>query len=98
MVVWFYPFDNSDFSKLFNFDNHPIQKVPTLIENNIPIILLYGDQDLTLIPSDHCALMIDAYKNRPDLLKVIVRRWQGHHPHGLLDKSYIIADFICEHI
>ena len=84
--------------KLFSFDNHPISKIPTLIEKNIPILLTYGDQDMSLDANEHWKIMIEEYKDRPDLLQVIVRVCQGHHPHGLLDKSYIVADFICEHI
>ena len=84
--------------ELFSLDVHPLCRIPTLIENKIPVFLTYGPQDTTLIAEEHAMLMVDAYNKNKDLLKVIVRECQGHHPHGLLENIYIVADFICENV
>ncbi len=82
-------------AKLFAFDNHPINKVPVLIENKIPVIMLYGTQDDTVIYDENGKLMELEYETCPELLKVIARENQGHHPHGLFFDNKEIIDFIC---
>lgn len=83
-------------AKLLNFDNHPINKADILIEHRIPIIMVYGTEDATVIYDENGRLLEDEYSEHKDLLKVIPRLYQGHHPHGLLDKSYEISEFIIE--
>lgn len=83
---------------LLKFDNHPMNKLDILVENNIPIIILYGTQDSTVKYEDNGIFIEEAYKEFPELLKVIPRTSEGHHPHGLCNKSYIIAEYIAEHM
>lgn len=85
-------------TKLLNFDNHPIGKVSILKEHRIPIIMVYGVEDETVYYSENGKLLELEYADSPELLKVIPRIAQGHHPHGLLGDSYMIADFITENI
>ncbi len=83
---------------LFGSDIHPICRVNTLIEHKIPIIMLYGTEDQTVIYEENGALFALAYKDHPELLKVVPVGLRGHHPHG---KTYggngQIVDFIDEH-
>lgn len=81
---------------LLNFDNHPISKIPVLQENKIPVIMLYGTEDQTVIYNENGALMELEYKNCPELLKVVPRNFQGHHPHGLPEGNTEVVDFIWE--
>ncbi len=83
-------------AKLLSFDNHPISKIPVLKSHRIPIIMLYGTEDETVIYNANGKLLEEEYREDKDLLKVIPRTYQGHHPHGLLDKSYQISEFIIE--
>ena len=78
---------------------HPICRAPKLIENKIPIIMLYGTEDKTVIYEENGALLVEAYKECPELLKVMPISLRGHHPHGKTcgDNDDII-EFICEHI
>ena len=47
--------------ELFSLDIHPLCRIPTLIENKIPVFLTYGPQDTTLVAEEHAMLMVDAY-------------------------------------
>lgn len=83
---------------LFGSDIHPICRVKTLIEHKIPIIMVYGTEDQTVVYEENGALFAAAYKEHSELLKVVAVGLRGHHPHG---KTYggngEIVDFIVEH-
>ena len=75
---------------LLNFANHPINKIPVLKEHKIPIVMLYGTEDMSVNYNANGRLLEMEYEGS-DLLKVIPRQLQGHHPHGgLYDKSELI--------
>jgi hypothetical protein len=61
--------------------------------------MLYGTEDKTVIYEENGALLVEAYKECPELLKVMPISLRGHHPHGKTcgDNDDII-EFICEHI
>lgn len=71
-------------AKLFNFKNHPINRVEELKKHKIPIIMLYGTEDETVYYSRNGMLLELEYKDMPELLTVIPRYIEGHHPHGIL--------------
>ena len=79
---------------LLNFDNHPINKAPILIEHKIPILLVYGTQDLSVEYEYHGKMMEDIYTDHPGLLTIMIRHTQGHHPHGFPQNPEKIADWI----
>lgn len=56
--------------------------------------MLYGTEDETVKYDFNGRLLEEAYRDNKDLLKVIVREGQGHHPHGLLDRSDELADMV----
>ena len=76
------------------FSGNPINRLNKLIQNNIPAVLVYGDEDTIVLWQENSAKVIDAYKEKPELLIVMLRKGQGHHPHGFLDKSGPIIDNI----
>ncbi len=81
-------------AEILNFDNHPINKAPILIENNIPILMLYGTDDTVIHYYDNGMLLEEYYADHPGLLTVIKRESQGHHPHGFPSRPDIVADWI----
>jgi len=85
-------------AKLLDFPHHPMNMVNVLIENKIPIIMLYGTEDSTVIYNENGAFFEEAYKETPELLTVVKREYQGHHPHGIPQNPEIIVDFILKHI
>ncbi len=84
-------------AKLLNFDNHPINKAPILIEHKIPILVLYGTDDTIVRYEENTMLLEDAYADHPGLLTVLKRESQGHHPHGFPARPDIVADWIDAH-
>lgn len=81
-------------SDIFTLKENPINNVPTLIEKRFPIIMLYGTEDMTVDYYSNGKLLEEAYSKNMELLTIIPRNYQGHHPHGLLDKSENLAELI----
>lgn len=80
--------------ELISYREHPLDYIPRLAENNIPIVLVYGDEDKTVPYKNNGKLLEEYYKNHNLNIKTLVRHG-GHHPHGLDDNTPII-DFILE--
>ena len=79
---------------LLSFDNHPISKAPVLIENKLPILMVYGTDDVVVDYNLNGEMLEELYSDHPGLLTVIKREYQGHHPHGFPARPDIIADWI----
>lgn len=79
--------------QLINYRNHPIDNVPSLVKNNIPVILVCGDSDKTVPYLENGKQLADYYKNNNGIITEIVKSECDHHPHGL-DDNQPIMDFI----
>lgn len=77
-------------SSIINFRKSPIDKMEPLIENNIPVLMLYGNCDPVVIYGENGKVLEDYYKANGGNIKVISRSMQKHHPHGLDDPTPII--------
>ena len=82
--------------KLLYFENHPINRVKTLIEKKIPILMMYGTEDKTVDYNMNGKLLEYAYEGNEDLLTVMPRNLQGHHPHGVDCTPNPVVQFIIE--
>lgn len=82
-------------STIVNFRKSPIDNMAPLIENNIPIIMLYGNADVVVLYEENGKVLENYYKEHGGTIKVIGKSMKGHHPHGL-DDPQIIIDFIEE--
>ena len=80
-------------STIVNFRKSPIDNLSPLIENDIPVIMLYGDSDKVVVYEENGKVLEDYYKENGGRIKVIKKEGCAHHPHGLEDSSPII-DFI----
>ena len=78
---------------LLSFREHPLDFIPNLIENKIPVILLSGDADSIVPYPENGELLKKAYEAAGGTIKTIIRPGGDHHPHGLPDVSPI-CDFI----
>jgi pimeloyl-ACP methyl ester carboxylesterase len=77
-------------SELICFRGHPIDKIPTLIEHKIPVVMVYGDSD-TVVPYPENGYVLEmAYKKTDIPLAVFGKEGCEHHPHGLADATPII--------
>lgn len=84
-------------SDLLFFEPHPLNRAKALIENRIPVLLVYGDEDRTVIYEENGKLLEEAFADS-DLLKVIRVSCRGHHPHGMIDTNdnERIVDYIVD--
>ncbi len=86
-----------DKSTIVNFRNSPIDHMDILIQNDIPVIMIYGNAD-TIVPyQENGQVLEDYYKAHNGKLKVISKSMCGHHPHSLEDVSPII-EFVEKYI
>ena len=53
-----------------------------LIENDIPVVLVYGDADVVVIYAENGKVLEDYYKKNNGTIKIIQKSQNGHHPHG----------------
>ena len=78
---------------LINYREHPIDCVPSLLEHNIQIFLVAGDEDCVVPYEENGKLLYEYYKEHGGDIQQIIKRGCGHHPHGLGDNS-LIVEFI----
>ncbi|MBE7023179.1 MAG: alpha/beta hydrolase [Ruminococcaceae bacterium] len=81
-------------SDIFTLEENPINRAPKLIEERIPIVMLYGTEDKTVDYLSNGRLLEEAYSENMELLTVIPRNFQGHHPHGLMGREEYLADIV----
>ena len=79
-----------DVSQLLSYREHPIDKMHLLLQNDIPIILVYGDADDVVPYEENGALLEKYYRQNGGTIIAIGRPGCGHHPHGLEDPTPII--------
>ncbi len=82
---------------LYNFPNHPINRAPIVLEHKIPILMVYGTDDTVVEYEENGLMLEELYADHPELLTVMKRNMQGHHPHGFPTNPGVIADWIEAH-
>lgn len=85
-----------DLPKLICYREHPIDKMHLLLENKIPVVMVYGDADLVVPYTENGALLEKYYKENGGEIQVFGKEGCGHHPHGLEDNTPII-EFVERH-
>lgn len=80
-------------SELICYREHPIDKIPLLAENDIPVLLVYGDNDEVVPFCENGKCLVDYYTTHGKAIEAIGKKNCGHHPHGLEDAKPII-DFM----
>lgn len=59
----------------------------------VPILLIYGADDLVVPPADNCELFAERFQRHGGSIQIIKRNLWGHHPHGLDDTVPIVEFF-----
>lgn len=77
-------------SDLICYREHPIDKMHILLENNIPIIMVYGDADTVVPYKENGALLEKYYRENGGVIETICKPGCEHHPHCLEDNTPII--------
>jgi len=83
-------------SELICYREHPIDKMNILLENRIPVIMVYGDSDNVVPYHENGAVLEKYYRQNGGVIVTIGKKDCGHHPHGLEDNSPLI-EFIEKH-
>ena len=78
------------------FDQNPVDLAPKLVEAKVAIIYLAGETDDTVPYAENGARMEQQYKKLGGAFELIMRKGEGHHPHGLQDPTPVV-DFIQRH-
>ena len=80
-------------SELLTYRNHPMDKLPILLNNNKKIYLVYGDSDHIVPFSENGLYLENYYKENGGKIIVEKKEGVGHHPHGPLNCDVVI-DFL----
>lgn len=67
-----------------------MDKMHLLVENAIPVILVYGDSDTVVPYEENGALLERLYRENGGIIVTIGKKGCGHHPHALDDNTPII--------
>ncbi len=79
-----------------NFKGNPLDKIPTLVENKIPCILVAGLVDSVVPYCENGELFVAEYERLGGTIKAILKPDCNHHPHSLEDPSEV-SEFILIH-
>ena len=75
----------------------PLNMAETVAKAGIPVLLLYGGQDQTVMPELNCEPFAERFKAAGGDIVVVRRVAYGHHPHGEEHgQTYRIADFFSD--
>lgn len=75
---------------MINYRNHPVDKIPELFKNNVPVALICGDSD-TIVPyNENGKILSDYYNKNGGKLFEVLKAGCDHHPHGLEDNAELI--------
>ena len=88
---------NVTMPELLAYRDMPLDKLPALIENRIPVIMVAGDSDQIVPYIENGAFLEKAYRETDIDFEVYLKDGCDHHPHGLEDPAPVI-DFILKHI
>ncbi|MEE0944373.1 MAG: alpha/beta fold hydrolase [Clostridia bacterium] len=82
-----------DVIEILKSQDQPLDHIPELVKNKIPVILVAGDSDDIVPYDENGRLLNDAYRENGCIIETIIKKGAGHHPHSLDDNTPII-DFI----
>ena len=77
-------------SELLNYRDHPVDRLPKLLEYRIPTALICGDSDTVVPYEENGKLLSEAYRRAGIPLFGVVKPGCDHHPHGLEDPTPLI--------
>lgn len=79
--------------QLVNFDCQPLNMTDRIIESGIPVIMVYGTADKSVIYEENGLLFEQAFEGT-DLLTAVRVENREHHPHGIIGGNGPIVEFI----
>ena len=85
-----------DISQLLACRDMPLDRLPVLVANKIPVIMVSGDADQEVPYCENGVFLEKAYKDAGVEVEVYIKPNGDHHPHGLAEPG-VILDFILRH-
>lgn len=85
-----------DISRLIACRDMPLDKLPALVANKIPVVMVSGDSDQIVPYCENGIFLEKAYKDAGVEIEVYIKPGGDHNPHGLAD-SKAVLDFIVRH-
>lgn len=85
-----------DLSELLAYRDMPLDKIKTLVEHRIPVVMVSGDSDHAVPYCENGIFLERAYRDAGIDIEVFIKPGGDHHPHGLKDPEPIVR-FILEH-
>lgn len=83
-----YGFKNE--SEAMRYRGNPVDSLMPLVNHNIAMIHVIGEQDHVVPPLENALLVEDRYKKMGGTITVIKDKDKGHHPHGLEDPTAVV--------
>ena len=81
---------NMTMTEFISYREHPLDYIPKLVENNIPLMLVAGDCD-SVVPYDENGILLQkAYEDAGCTIETIIKDGCDHHPHSLENNTPII--------
>ncbi len=78
-------------SELLAYRDMPLDKLPVLVENRIPVVMVAGDSDRVVPYCENGILLQKAYEKAGIAFELYMKPGCDHHPHGLEDPSPVMA-------
>ncbi len=82
--------------QLAGWDEHPICYAESVLKHGIPILMVYGEEDKTVLYEENGKLLSEVFEGS-GLLTEIAVPCRGHHPHGMTKDNQPIVDYILAH-
>ncbi len=88
-------------SEMIAYRDHPLDYLPRLVEERIPVCLVYGGADTVVLCSENAELIKKAYTKSGVPFTWFKKEGLNHHPHALQglspEEQKQVIDFIIEH-
>lgn len=88
-------------SEMISYRDHPLDYLPRLAEERIPVCLVYGGADTVVLPAENAELIKKAYTKSGVPFVWFKKEGLNHHPHALQglspDERRRVIGFLIEH-
>ena len=78
------------------YDGQPVDRLEPLAQACVPVLIVYGDQDQVVPPSENCEILAARYRRYGGSVEMIRKPGVAHHPHSLKSPEPIV-DFVIDH-
>ncbi len=84
-------------SELLAYRDMPLDKIPQLVQERIPAVIVAGDSDVVVPFVENGIFVQRALENAGIDVEVYIKPGCDHHPHGL-DNPEPVVEFILQHV